>query len=314
MARALAGRRLLQGGGPLLAAEVLRAGDAALPQRHAAHRPHPQLHHRRRAGALQVDARLQRAAPHGLGRLRAAGRERRHRQPAAPARVDPLQHRLHEGAAPALRLQLRLGPRDLHLRARVLPLEPVVLPAECWSAAWPTAPRRWSTGAPSAPPCWPTSRWWTAAAGVTRTPPSSSANWSSGSSRSPPTRTSCCDDIGKLEGGWPERVLTMQRNWIGRSEGTDVDFRLAETGEPIRVFTTRVDTIFGATCMILAPEHPLVARLVDRRGQGQGQADDRRPRPPRSRRSASRKASSPATTPSIRTAARRFRSGSATSC
>ncbi|MCL6544172.1 MAG: leucine--tRNA ligase [Bryobacteraceae bacterium] len=70
------------------------------------------------------------------------------------------------------------------------------------------------------------------------------------------------NDISKLEGGWPERVLVMQRNWIGRSEGTEVDFRLAETGEPIRIFTTRVDTIFGATCLILAPEHPLTARLV----------------------------------------------------
>ncbi|MBI4876873.1 MAG: leucine--tRNA ligase [Acidobacteria bacterium] len=69
-------------------------------------------------------------------------------------------------------------------------------------------------------------------------------------------------DIEKLEGGWPERVLTMQRNWIGRSEGTECDFRLAPTGEPIRVFTTRVDTIFGATCVILAPAHPLVAKLV----------------------------------------------------
>ncbi len=69
-------------------------------------------------------------------------------------------------------------------------------------------------------------------------------------------------DIGKLEDGWPERVLTMQRNWIGRSEGTECDFRLESTGEPIRVFTTRVDTIFGATCVILAPAHPLVARLV----------------------------------------------------
>jgi leucyl-tRNA synthetase len=70
------------------------------------------------------------------------------------------------------------------------------------------------------------------------------------------------NDIGKLEGGWPERVLVMQRNWIGRSEGAEVDFRLAESGEPIRVFTTRVDTIFGATCLILAPEHPLTARLT----------------------------------------------------
>jgi leucyl-tRNA synthetase len=69
-------------------------------------------------------------------------------------------------------------------------------------------------------------------------------------------------DLDQLAGAWPERVLTMQRNWIGRSEGTECDFRLAATGEPIRVFTTRVDTIFGATCVILAPEHPLVARLV----------------------------------------------------
>ena len=70
-------------------------------------------------------------------------------------------------------------------------------------------------------------------------------------------------DIAQLEGGWPERVLTMQRNWIGRSEGAEVDFHLAGTGEPIRVFTTRVDTIYGATCVILAPEHPLNEKLLD---------------------------------------------------
>jgi leucyl-tRNA synthetase len=65
-----------------------------------------------------------------------------------------------------------------------------------------------------------------------------------------------------LEGGWPERVLTMQRNWIGRSEGAEVDFTLEGTGEKIRIFTTRIDTIYGATCLILAPAHPLVDRLV----------------------------------------------------
>src|SRR5229473_744052 len=70
------------------------------------------------------------------------------------------------------------------------------------------------------------------------------------------------DDMAQLEGGWPERVLTMQRNWIGRSEGTEVDFTLEGEGTPIRVFTTRVDTIYGATCVILAPEHPLVAELA----------------------------------------------------
>jgi leucyl-tRNA synthetase len=69
-------------------------------------------------------------------------------------------------------------------------------------------------------------------------------------------------DIEKLEGGWPDRVLTMQRNWIGRSEGTEAGFPVAGSDATIRIFTTRVDTIFGATCVILAPEHPLVADLA----------------------------------------------------
>ena len=72
----------------------------------------------------------------------------------------------------------------------------------------------------------------------------------------------------KLEGHWPERVLSMQRNWIGRSEGSEIDFKLVGADEKIRVFTTRVDTIYGATCVILAPEHPLAAKLLDEKGRG----------------------------------------------
>ncbi|MAZ49851.1 MAG: leucine--tRNA ligase [Halobacteriovoraceae bacterium] len=65
-----------------------------------------------------------------------------------------------------------------------------------------------------------------------------------------------------LEGlDWPESVKEMQRNWIGRSEGAEVDFN-TESGETIRVFTTRPDTLFGATYMVLAPEHELVSKLV----------------------------------------------------
>ncbi|MHB1317538.1 MAG: leucine--tRNA ligase [Anaerolineae bacterium] len=60
---------------------------------------------------------------------------------------------------------------------------------------------------------------------------------------------------------WPDRVKTMQRNWVGRSEGAHVVFK-SEAGDPIEVFTTRPDTLFGATFMVLAPEHPLVARLT----------------------------------------------------
>jgi leucyl-tRNA synthetase len=70
-------------------------------------------------------------------------------------------------------------------------------------------------------------------------------------------------DLEKLD-GWPDKVKTMQRNWIGRSEGTLVDFELADDQAPgykITVFTTRVDTIFGATSLQLAPEHPLVVKF-----------------------------------------------------
>jgi leucyl-tRNA synthetase len=73
-------------------------------------------------------------------------------------------------------------------------------------------------------------------------------------------------DIAQLEGGWPERVLTMQRNWIGRSEGAEVDFTIEGYG-PVRVFTTRIDTIYGATCMILAPEHEIVATRLGAEAQ-----------------------------------------------
>jgi leucyl-tRNA synthetase len=63
---------------------------------------------------------------------------------------------------------------------------------------------------------------------------------------------------------WPERVLAMQQNWIGKSLGTEVRFEAVELGEPLPVFTTRVDTIFGCTAVFLAPEHPLVEKLVAR--------------------------------------------------
>jgi leucyl-tRNA synthetase len=61
---------------------------------------------------------------------------------------------------------------------------------------------------------------------------------------------------------WPEKVRTMQRNWIGRSEGAFVDFKIDGGAGKITVFTTRIDTIFGATSVLLAPEHPLVAELI----------------------------------------------------
>jgi len=78
--------------------------------------------------------------------------------------------------------------------------------------------------------------------------------------------TKYADELMNFDGiDWPERIKTMQRNWIGRSEGTEISFALDHPGVPekeIRVFTTRPDTTFGVTFMVFAPEHPLVAMLT----------------------------------------------------
>ncbi len=69
--------------------------------------------------------------------------------------------------------------------------------------------------------------------------------------------------IDELDGlDWPDGIKLLQRNWIGRSEGAEVDFTVDGGGQMIRVFTTRPDTLFGATYMVLAPEHPLVDQIV----------------------------------------------------
>lgn len=68
-------------------------------------------------------------------------------------------------------------------------------------------------------------------------------------------------DIDKLQ-GWPEKVRTMQTNWIGKSTGAEVKFTVDGSGEELTVFTTRPDTLYGVTYMVIAPEHPLVPQLI----------------------------------------------------
>jgi len=70
------------------------------------------------------------------------------------------------------------------------------------------------------------------------------------------------DDLKLLEGGWPERVITMQRNWIGKSTGAKILFAVVGASQKIEIFTTRIDTIYGASALILAPNHPLAEGLI----------------------------------------------------
>jgi leucyl-tRNA synthetase len=78
------------------------------------------------------------------------------------------------------------------------------------------------------------------------------------------------DDLNELEGRWPSKVLAMQRNWIGRSEGAEVDFVIEGRVEPVTIFTTRPDTLFGATFMVVAPDSDLAQELVDGAGESVG--------------------------------------------
>ena len=108
------------------------------------------------------------------------------------------------------------------------------------------------------------------------------------------------DDMELLE-DWPERVLSMQRNWIGRSEGAEVLFHQRDLDASISVFTTRPDTLFGATFFVLAPEHPLIPTLVGGQRAGEPRcwttcASTRRG----PRRSARRTRTRPASTPAAR--------------
>src|SRR5207302_10376038 len=79
------------------------------------------------------------------------------------------------------------------------------------------------------------------------------------------------EDLERID--WPAHVKTMQRNWIGRSEGAEVTFRCEELGIDYPVFTTRPDTLFGATFFVMAPEHPDVLRLAQGTPQEQAVHD-----------------------------------------
>jgi leucyl-tRNA synthetase len=70
-------------------------------------------------------------------------------------------------------------------------------------------------------------------------------------------------DIKQIENGWPEKVLKRQSDWVGRSEGAYIDFGVKDTKQKVRVFTTRIDTIYGATAIVMSPDHPLLNELLE---------------------------------------------------
>ncbi len=258
------------------------------------------------------------AATDGVRRVRAARRERRDPRGPAPARGDRAQHRHDPRADAAHGLGDRLVRELSTARPDVLPLDAVALPALLRAGGSPTARRRPSSGARTTRRCSPTSRWSTAAASAAA-PRSRRRAWTQWFFKITDYAEQLLDELELLE-DWPERVLTMQRNWIGRSEGAEVLFRVdGSRGEELPVFTTRPDTLFGATFFVLAPEHPLVSRArgaAPSRSRRCASTSAMRPLAPtvEREREGEGRCASPAATPSTRSTASRSRSGSPTTC
>ena len=188
----------------------------------SARRPREELYAGRCGRTHDAHARLQRAASHGLGRVRPTGRECRDSTRRRPGGVDGREHPEHAPPASVDGHQLRLVARDRDLRARVLSLESVAL-----SAVVRTRSRVQTRGAGqlvvrTTKPCSPTSKSSTGAAGAATISSSGaiSSQWFL-------QITAYADRLLAISissNGWPERTRTMQRNWIGRSEGAKFAF------------------------------------------------------------------------------------------
>ena len=184
----------------------------------------------------------------------------------------------------------------------------------CSSGASPTARRRRSTGAPRTPPCWPTSRSSTAAA-------SAAAPWSRSRQleqwffRITDYADRLLEDMKTID--WPPHVVTMQENWIGRSRGCAGRPSAARSSAiDYPVFTTRPDTLFGATFFVMAPEHPDVLAHERRAGGARVREPRGHASPPRSaaRRTGRRRACRSAAPSPTRSTASRSRCSWPTTC
>ena len=272
-------------------APVLRADDVPVPVGGGAARRQPlRVHGQRHLWTIPAAAGAHRVRADGLRRVRDPLRELRAQGRDAPGRPDPAEHRQLPPPAEARRADDRLAPRAVDDRSARTTSGRSGSSCSSTSAGWRTRSARPSTGARTTRPCSPTSRSSPASASGAA-PRSSSASSSSGSSASPTTPARLLANLDRLD--WSETTKPAQRNWIGRSDGAEIIFRVQDleelggqrrrsraarrgefTAEPIdiRVFTTRPDTIFGATYLVLAPEHPLVDALTtdEQRDDGRG--------------------------------------------
>ncbi len=173
----------------------------------------------------------------------------------AAARMDAAQHRQHEGADEAPGLCLRLVARSHYLFARVLPLEPVVLPEALRAGNGVSQEEQGELVSGSARPCWRTNRWCNGCCWRHEDTLVEQRELEQWFVRTTKYADELLSGLDKLE-GWPEKVRTMQRNWIGRSEGTLVDFKLDGNAGPAGIDDQRLHHArgydfrrdFGAAC------------------------------------------------------------------
>ena len=241
-------------------AQDVRPRDAAVPLGRAAHGACPELHAGRRRRALPPPARLRGPAADGLRRVRPARRERRDQGGRAPARGRP------SGTSPRSASRWSAWAGRSTGRASSRPHEPEYYRWTQWLflrfferdlAYRKEAPVKWCPNDQTVLANEQVIDGHCERCGA-EVEARSLTQWFF---RITEYADALLDEMELLE-EWPERVLTMQRNWIGRSEGADVAVPRRRARRRVPVFTTRPDTLFGATFFVLAPEHPLVPKLV----------------------------------------------------